>query len=257
MTVNEPIFTKVTTVPHVYVTSSIIHSKTWTNVFPYCSRVRVRVRAPVLLSYSKREQLGKRWGPILLQTAVTARVDSRRRSGNNFPMKWHERFLINFIANHGKTKKKNRSVWNIFDNRNTPCEWRGHSSCKITVKNLCHDVYLSWSPCELNETLHLRSATSLSQSWVIYEVDVFKTTWVPEERGTPVPRTATVLSSYVHTRLGRTVHKSITDNTFLQLFTQLQLLNKYYFQVITRRITSPRRQWGMQACSLAYTHTTE
>lgn len=106
----------------------------------------------------------------------------------------------------------------------------GHSSCKITVKNFCHDVYLSWSPCELNETLHLRSATSLSQSWVRHEVDVFKTTWVPEERGTPVPRTATVLSSYVHTRLGRTVHKSFTDNTFLQLFTQLQLLNKYYFQ---------------------------
>jgi len=65
MTVNEPIFTKVTIAPHAYVTPSIIHSKTWTNVFPHYSRVR----APVLLSYSRREQLGKRWGPILFKNS--------------------------------------------------------------------------------------------------------------------------------------------------------------------------------------------
>jgi hypothetical protein len=119
-------------------------------------------------------------------------------------------------------------------------------------------VYLSRSTCELNETLHLRSATSLSQSWVIYEVDVLKTNCVPQETGNPVPRTVTVLPSHLHTRLGRTVQKSITDSRFRQLFTQLQMLNKQilFFKVITRR-TSPRRQYDMQASPLAYTHTTE
>jgi len=151
----------------------------------------VRVRAPVL-SYSRREQLGKQWGPILLQTAVDRQGRFREAIGKQFSneMTW---IIFYFIITRGKTKKKNCSVWTVCDNRNRLCEWRGHSSCKITAKNLCYDVYLSWSPCELNETLHLRSAPSLSQSWVIHEVDVFKTRWVPEERGTPVPRTVTVL----------------------------------------------------------------
>jgi len=49
-----------------------------------------------------------------------------------------------------------------------------------------------------------------------------------KRRVNPVPRTATVLPSHVHTRLGRTVQISITDSKFRQLFTQLQLLNKYF-----------------------------
>ena len=65
-----------------------------------------------------------------------------------------------------------------------------------------------------------------------------------------------VICTYI-TRPDITVQKSITDSRFRQLFTQLQLLNKYilFSKVITSRTMSPRRQYGMQACPSAYTHT--
>ena len=111
---------------------------------------------------------------------------------------------------HLKEEALDRAMWrNRFGG--------GVGSVARQITDWMNYVYLSWSPGELNETLHLRSATSLSQSWVIYEVEVFKTSWVPEERGNPVPRTATVLPSHVgvHTRLDRAVKNPLPTADFV------------------------------------------